>query len=318
MRGGASKIVIPIPTELNMHKKILLSVSFIIFISCFSNAQITVSGEVLGKDDKLALPAVSITSMSDSTNTVVSSIDGHFTITVKNKSEVLRFAFFGYLSKQVEASALLENDKIYLIPDCIIDHWDFRKIGFGVSAGLENFYGASFHLISPIIIDSRNSNLSLGEEISFQGDLKNSYWVKSEFTAHNLILNCNIGVDGKWVYNRVMFQNSNNFISNSFTLSSYLLNNGKTEIYLGYASLSKENRQDSNTFKENGLALGMSNYIRSIGNLSVQTNFFKSYTELDITFERYFKSLNVFMNYHGIGQFNEFRIGIKRDFWYRL
>jgi TonB-linked SusC/RagA family outer membrane protein len=81
-------------------KKILL---LLLMITAFGtvSGQIPVTGHVLSTDEKAAMPAVNVTVKGTTIGTVTAA-DGSFSISVRNKEDILLFSFIGYSPQEVK------------------------------------------------------------------------------------------------------------------------------------------------------------------------------------------------------------------------
>ena len=82
-------------------KKILLLLLMVTASGTISG-QITVKGRVISADDKKALPGVNVIVKGTSAGTVT-GIDGTFSLSLRNKEDLLVFSFVGYGSQEVKA-----------------------------------------------------------------------------------------------------------------------------------------------------------------------------------------------------------------------
>ena len=79
---------------------LLLSTSFIFFLSTVSFAQRTITGTVTSSDDNLSLPGVNVFVQGTTTGTIT-DLDGKYTIEVPDDNAVLQFSFIGYNTELV-------------------------------------------------------------------------------------------------------------------------------------------------------------------------------------------------------------------------
>ncbi len=79
---------------------LLLSTSFIFFLSTVSFAQRTITGTVSSSDDNLSLPGVNVFVQGTTTGTIT-DLDGKYTIEVPDDNAVLQFSFIGYNTELV-------------------------------------------------------------------------------------------------------------------------------------------------------------------------------------------------------------------------
>ncbi|MDB5152419.1 MAG: hypothetical protein JWR54_1170 [Mucilaginibacter sp.] len=88
-----------------MNKFLQIFLWLLVFGVLDANAQsVKVTGKVIGKDDGLPLPGVSVVIKGTQTG-VTTNVNGIFAITVPNKSSILSFKFIGYVRKDTIASA---------------------------------------------------------------------------------------------------------------------------------------------------------------------------------------------------------------------
>lgn len=80
-----------------------------------SQGKIKITGKVIGADDGLGLPGVSV-SIKGSPTVTVTDIDGSFTLMVENSEAVLVFSYVGYVTKEQKVG-LQQQLKIQLTPD---------------------------------------------------------------------------------------------------------------------------------------------------------------------------------------------------------
>lgn len=79
---------------------ILMLFFFSFILTQASNAQIAVSGTIVGQTDGVAIPGVSILEKG-TTNGVITDLEGNYKITVSSEESVLIFSFIGYQTQEV-------------------------------------------------------------------------------------------------------------------------------------------------------------------------------------------------------------------------
>ena len=89
------------------NKKLLCSVCFLFaFMSALWGQNITVKGNVTSKTDGQPIIGASVVETTSTTNGTITDLDGNFTLTVKQGSELM-ISYVGFKSARVGAKALL-------------------------------------------------------------------------------------------------------------------------------------------------------------------------------------------------------------------
>ena len=88
------------------NKKLLCSVCFLFtFMSVLWGQNITVKGNVTSKTDGQPIIGASVVETTSTTNGTITDLDGNFTLTVKQGSELM-ISYVGFKSARVGAKAL--------------------------------------------------------------------------------------------------------------------------------------------------------------------------------------------------------------------
>ena len=292
--------------------RFLLRVScFLILISMTSIAsgQTVFKGEILGRGNLKAINEVTVIVKSDSTGSTktYSFSNGKFEIEASDKEDVV-FQAEGYRDLLIRSTAMSVNSIIYLDPI----NWDNNRIQAGGAYGIENPIGLNLEIVSPIIADSDIATLALGADVSYQGDLDADYWVNTSVTLYHILHDRFINLDLEWKNSNIRQTGDFNYYTNSI---SFVFS--KHAGLKGSVGLAKFRQNTDETFLiKRGAAIGIEYWIKDLAILEVNANVIQDSNEIDVRLSRWFGSVNVFANYHELGTFQEFAIGLKKRFWY--
>ena len=175
--------------------------------------QITIKGQVVGKDDGLPLPQVTVL-IDSTTKGVATNMDGYFEISIPENAYLI-FRYLGYITQKVKPRPN-EFLSIELKPDCIIDHFDSRLL----------YFGSGFDLIN----DQFGFSLDYTSRYQLPFDFKASasyYWnsqsrnLDTNLSILDIVHNCELELEANFRYQSVdmgnyEFQNSTASIEPTF------------------------------------------------------------------------------------------------------
>jgi len=180
-------------------KRLFIFVFCLLWNSHAVFGQFLVEGIVYDKLDNSPLPGVNVVE-KNTTNGTVSSIDGKFSISVKDENAILVFSSVGYITKEElikGQSSLVVNLK----SDCNVDFFDGNSLIY-LSSGVVNTplggelqlaYSARGVLIVPAF--------------GYQTNLDDNYFMNSSLSFKHLIVTCEFDTDIKAYIRSLSYKN---------------------------------------------------------------------------------------------------------------
>jgi len=280
----------------------ILIVAFVL-ITKLTFSQITVTGIILGEEDSLSVPGVSITEKGTE-NTTTADIGGFYSITVKDSSSILIFSFVGMISREVAVNGQTELNTT-LKGWIIYEAWD-QKLRFFVNSGLiENPVGGQFEFAVPTFINA----LSLYGNCSYQTNLKeNSYFDAGlKLTGVRLFYGSgfSFGVGIESNYRHILLNNST---IETISFESIWWSSFPFDLIVGYSQANNNS----------GIILGTELWIPKPIKASVKgkVSFLKEIMEYQAEVRKSFGRINSFIKYYNVDSYSELSIGIGIEFTY--
>jgi hypothetical protein len=285
-------------------KKILLILFTLITFQTFG--QITVRGRIVDKQEGFEITGVNILEKGTKNGTV-SDIDGYFSLEVADKNSILEISFIGYKPQEIHI-ADTNFLRIELKLDCLIDFFDYKDIGIGISSGALNAPLGGYGYLNFIIFKL----LALHGEMDFQTDLSQHQKLEINFGTLHLFADC--GYDGD------LSLNYRNIDKNDFTFSSYKIegriNSSYPRIFRNYSTLFlgyglSDLSKPSATYKNNsgflfgfGTRIGKPLYL----NINLKTIYWTDFWEFIGEIKWQYKHLEFSTNYNVIDSYNEINL----------
>lgn len=271
-------------------------------------SQIKVTGNITGEEDSLAIPGVTVTEKGTN-NSTQASIDGFYTITVKDTS-VLIFSFVGMVTREVAVNGQNVINTT-LKPAGIYEAWD-QKLRFFINSGLiENPIGGQFEFAVPTFING----LSLYGHSSYQTNLKKNSYFDASLKLDGIRFHSSrfhyfrVGIESN--YRNILLDNS---IIETFSFESLWWSSLPFDVIVGYSHVN-----DSQSDIKPGIILGTEFYIRKLMNATVKgkVSFLKEITEYqaEVRFRKYSR-IQTFVKYYYVDSYSELSIGLGVEFTY--
>lgn len=270
----------------------------------FSWSQIIITGQVLHKYDRSAIPGVTI--MEKGTpNVALSDMGGNFSISVSNQNTTLIFSFLGMIPKEI---TICERKyiEVELKDDCIIDWFDNQQIGLGLNSGVVNTpIGVHFNFSLPYIIKMAAVESSL----DYQTNLKNNKLFFAQLNVLHPYYNCSFNFDIKTSFRQLNFDNRIYLKAYAFEPN---LNFRSKKIIIGLTSIDYLNSQRNKNVQSLGLTIGYGTVLgwRKTIIVEAKTMIYKGLVEYQAAAKRDFRHLNTFIRFYKVNAFNEVSLGV--------
>jgi len=284
------------------------SIRFLFIVVFFLTAvnvisQNTVTGIILSEEDCLSVPGVSVTEKGTE-NTTTASIDGFYSITVKDSSSILVFSFVGMITREVAVNGQTELNTT-LKGWIIYEAWD-QKLRFFLNSGvIENPVGGQFEFAVPTFINA----LSLYGNCSYQTNLKeNSYFdaglkLNGVRLFYGNVFSFGVGIESN--YRHILLNNST---IQTISFESIWWSSFPFDLIVGYSQVNNNS----------GIVLGTEYWIRKPINATVKgkVSFLKELLEYQAEIRKSFGRIHSFVKYYNVDSYSEFSIGIGIEFTY--
>jgi TonB-linked SusC/RagA family outer membrane protein len=126
-------------------KKLTIFLAFMLFAGFVSQAQMQISGTVLGAEDGLSVPGVSVVVKDNPTIGTTTDMDGKYTLTVPSTSQVLVFSFVGMKTQEVSINGRTVID--VQMESEVLEMEEVMVVAYG-SAKKESFTGSAKQITS--------------------------------------------------------------------------------------------------------------------------------------------------------------------------
>ncbi len=302
-----------------MNKKLTL-ILFFLTSSFIGICQISISGIVLAKEDKLEIPGVRVTEKGTE-NETVTDMNGTFSIIVSNPDAILVFAFIGMVEKEFKLKGQ-NNIKVLMKSDCIKDLFDHQHIGLLANSGLLNTpIGGQFEFSFPAFFRAT----TLKTALSYQTNFKENEFLNSEVELDHIIFECDYEMDLKWHYRRVSYDKD--FNANTYSFESVLMFDFLNPIYIyspglivGYGELSYQEFGFSNKQVFNGPVLGLRAELGKLygSEISAKVGLFKDMIEYQGLFRFGYRKIAAFFKFYKLNSYTELSVGFGMNMSYRL
>jgi CarboxypepD_reg-like domain len=276
-----------------------------VLLPFLSWCQFKVSGTVIAKNDKQGVPYAQIVEKGTK-NVTIAKNNGEFELTVNDENAILIVTFVGFQIKEVKINGS-PNLLIEIKEDCNIDFLDYNMIGIKLLSGLNN---------TPIGGESNFSLVVKGLPLiktflSFQTNLENNKFLNANIGLYHLFVSCDFNADINLNYKNLKYNQSLDLSTANLSTN---LNLHKFGIIAGIGSFSNRN----SGLTSFGPTLGFRTWAsRPLWlNTTFKSTINKQFIETNIEIERPFRLFNTFFRFYSIKGFNEFTIGIGKDFSY--
>jgi hypothetical protein len=303
-----------------MNKKFIL-ILFLLTNASISFCQVNITGTVIGKEDKLEIPGVSIVVKENDKIGITTDINGKFSLNVPDSNVVLIVSFIGMKSKEVELKGQTHLT-IFLKTECFIDAFDHQLIGFYLNSGvINNPIGGQFHFSFPAFF--RATTLKTG--IGYQTNLDKNEFINAQVEFNHVIFNCDVRMDLKWFYHK--FSDNDNLNSTSYSFESHVMffdihdwNIDNIGLIVGYGENSFENINKKINAYSIGPTVGLRAYLGNPLHMKVygKASIYSDIVEYQVGVSRYFRKFSAFVKYYQLDSFTELSLGIGIDFNYKF
>lgn len=301
-------------------KKRLTLILFLLTSSFIGICQVSITGIVIGKDDKLEIPGVRVTEKGTE-NETVTDMNGKFSMTVSNPDAILVFSFVGMVEKEFNLKG--QNDiKVQMKIDCIKDVFDHQHIGLLANSGVVNTpIGGQFEFSFPAFLKST----TLKTAISYQTNLNENEFLNSKVEFDHVIFNCDFEMDLKWHYRQVSF--NNDFKSTAYSFESVLIFDFLNPIYIyspglivGYGELTYKEFGPSERYGFNGPIFGLRANLGRLYNSEVyaKVGIFKDMLEYQGQFRFDYRKIAAFIKFYKLDSYTELSVGLGMNINYRI
>jgi TonB-linked SusC/RagA family outer membrane protein len=82
-------------------KKLTIFLAFLLFVSFQAASQMQITGKVIGSEDGLSIPGVSVVVKDNATIGTTTNVDGQYSLTIPNSAEAIIFTFVGMKAQEV-------------------------------------------------------------------------------------------------------------------------------------------------------------------------------------------------------------------------
>ncbi|MBN1950057.1 MAG: carboxypeptidase-like regulatory domain-containing protein [Bacteroidales bacterium] len=285
-----------------------------LLLSAQSFSQITVSGRVTDKQDKLGLPGVNLVEKG-TRNGVCTDMDGFFSLQVTGPESVLEVSFIGYVTQEIKVSETRSFD-IELKQFCHVDFFDVNDIGIGVSSGLRNTpIGGFAYLTFPFI-----RLVILRGGIEYQSDLSENSKTELELRALHVLADCGYDADIDLRYRDIRqpgFSFTDYQIEGKLNFSRPWIFSRYQTVFLGYG-LSSLLSPTADYRNSSGILFGLGTQIRHplYMNVNIKATWWMDYWEWVGEIHWQFRGLIFSANYTRIETYSEVNLKLGYIFNY--
>lgn len=285
------------------------------FISNYIYGQITVTGKVISKNDKLPLPGVNVFEKGTS-NYTTTDIDGEFKLQTTTRSTILTFSFIGFVTKEVSVN---EEKEIFVSikEDCIRDYFDVQEILFYLTSGLiNNPVGGNIDLSFPAFF--RKGTFRGG--FSYQTNFMSNYLLMANIEYNHFIWTCDYELSAGLYFRDVNMLDEFKVYSNSFETKHTFDGIFNSTVIIGLSNLDFRNNTSDYIGQSNGLIIGSQLWTGRILKAIITTKaaIHKNNIEWQAQVKRRFGRINTFINFYKLDTFSELSLGIGYEFVYRF
>lgn len=291
--------------------KRLAFILFLLVSSLTAWSQVTVTGKVISKTDKIPIPGVNVVEKGtiNGTNT---DINGTFSIDVADPNATLIFSFIGMVTQEYR----LKDQRHIIVEtkwDCHKDFFDSNEIKVYANSGLINTpLGGRIEVATPYVFFGG----VIKGSYSYQTNLEHNELQNGQIEFSHFISTCDFDMDFKWNYRQVNF--NNDFNSKAYSLEAdYNFRNIK--LIAGYTHLSFDNIEAVSTHASSGVLIGLGTtlgqplYPTLVGKVSL----YKDQIEYQASVQGGYKNLIFFTKFYKLNSFNELSLGIGTAIGYR-
>lgn len=276
----------------------------------FSWSQFIVTGVVISKNDKDAIPGV-IVIEKGTENGAQTDFDGQFSIEVSDPNSILIFSFVGMVPKEYNLKG--ENNIIVKTKwDCNKDFFDSNRIRiYGQSGLINNPIGGQIDIASPYIFFGG----VLEASYSYQTNSKDNIFTESVLEFKHPISNCDFDIDFRASYRDLKFDQK--FDINTYSFET-VFNISRISFIAGYSHLEFSEINTPVKYNSSGVLIGLGTSFgrpfntELVGKISI----YKDNIEYQGKIQGSYKRFLVFLKYYKLSSFNELSLGIGYNLFY--
>jgi hypothetical protein len=271
---------------------------------------VTVTGNVISKEDRSALPGVEVVEKGTE-NKATTNADGTFSIAVADPNATLVFSFIGF---QVQELHLKGRTQIAIVlkEDCTKHFFDAYHILLYANSGLvHNPVGGQLEMSSPY-----TSIGVIKGSYSYQTNLDENEFHTGQLELSHPISNCGFDIDFLWSYRHVSFNKKFLSIANS---GEAQVNLGNINLIAGYSHLDMTKIGENRTKASSGILIGLGKelYFRpGVSILSAKVAIYNRYVEYQAEYKGGYRWFQYFVRYYKLDSFDELSLGVGAQFSY--
>ena len=297
-----------------------LTLTFIIFlITTIAKGQISISGQVVLKEEDSTVPGATIREEGTSNGTST-DLEGRFSLMVKKLPTTLEILSIGAVPKKVlvkEQKELLINLKL----DCTRHTFDHQLLGFYMASGvINNPYGGEFHLSFPAFW--RMSTLK--GKISYQTDFDDNENLYGQIAFDHILFTCDYDLDLKVDYQKVSVRKGIDFeiqsLETHFNLNKSYSKIRYARFIVGLSKIRHASNEVNSFTRDTAPIIGIGTILGEWWRLMVvgKVTLYDNLPKYDIELSRDFRRIDTFIRFQKLESFNEISIGIGTHIGYRL
>lgn len=293
-----------------MVKKVFL-ISILVLMTNDVVCQFQVTGTVIGSDDTLPLPSVTIIELGTE-NTVSSDSNGKFKINITNDQAVLEFRFLGYVTRKIPVDGNHEVNT-FLKPYALMHFWRRQKIKLYLNSGiLETPVGGELSISSPKVFGS----LILESSFRYQSNLGERAFSNFRVSLLQVIHTGYFNLDINFNRSFLSLQDEFSYLIKSFEFDIYI--HGNSRFFWNFKptiGFDEINYSQVNDNIEDRISRGITvGYRKGISSLDLElypkVTFFKDLTRYSLKVNRYFGQTELYLQFQKTGHFTELNVGI--------
>ncbi len=294
-----------------MIKKIL----FLLLIASTGNhaySQFKVSGVIIGSDDSLPLPTVTVQEEGDSLNIVKTNDKGEFTIVVSSEQSVLIMTFLGYVTREISVNGRHQINT-FIKPAGTQHFFRRQKLKLNLNSGVFNTpVGGELSISSPNLFN----DVILEGSFSYQSNFKQNTFSKARISLLEIISSGRFNLDINFNRYSLSFQNEFSYLIRSIEFDLYI--NHNSPIFwnfrptIGFDEITYTQLSDNIEDRvSRGITIG---YLKEISFLNLglypKVTFFKDLTSYSLKVDRYFRHTEFYLQFQKTGPFTELSVGM--------
>lgn len=284
--------------------KIILTFILFFVTTLIGWSQVTITGKVIFKEDKLSAPGVNIVEKG-TRNGTTSDINGEFEIGVSDQNAILIFSYIGAVTQEYHLDGKREIT-VEIKQDCIKDFFDAYHIDVYANSGLiHNPIGGQIEISSPY-----TSIGVIKGSYSYQTNLGDNKFQTGNIEIAHPISNCDFDMDFRWSHRNVSF---NNVFQSTANSGEAQLNLDNISLIAGYSHLDISTIAEDGTNTSSGVIIGLGKevFFRPIfGTFSTKVAIYKSNVEYQAEFKSGYRWLQCFIRYYKLESFDELSLGV--------